>query len=223
MMPLPPETERLLATSFVILGFLGVVLLRGKSFKSKIIYLLLLLCVLISAAAVWYAISSVHILSDLETYQAGRPIRITVSVLGTPYVGGTFIYQNGPYSVQKSLGYSIYKLDGSNWVELNVECRDCVFRDCVNGEIVERAKTPPGLCQKVSDRPYLWNQTVYVSEPRECAGKPFTTYVQVPAGPGKYKAEICYGKAFNFDWDMPFCSPLQNVEPTCTESQFWIR
>ena len=223
MLPLPPETVRLLATSFVILGFLGIVLLRGRSFKSKIIYLLLLLCILVSAAAVWYAISGVHILSDLETYQAKRPIRITVSVLGTPYTGGTFVYQNGPYPAQKISGYAFYRLEGSNWIELNSECKECVFRDCVNGEIVERAKTPIGPCQQITEKPYVWNQTVYVSEQRDCAGKPFISFVQVPVGPGKYKAEICYGRAFNFDWDMPFCSPLQNVEPTCTESQFWIR
>ncbi|MFH0817407.1 MAG: hypothetical protein V1909_02115 [Candidatus Micrarchaeota archaeon] len=223
MMPFPSETVRLLATGFVILGFLGVILLRGNSFKSKVMYTLLLFCLLFASVGVWYAISSVHILTELETYRTGRPVTVTVTIFGTPYLGGTFIYQDGTYSVQKASGFSFYRLDGSNWVELDTECKECVFRDCVDGKIEERTRPPPGQCYPATGHPYIWNQTEYVVEQRECAGKPYTSHAQKPTGPGQYKAEFCFGRAFNFDWDMPMCTPFQNVAPTCMESQFWIR
>ncbi|MFH1470241.1 MAG: hypothetical protein ABIF01_00675 [Candidatus Micrarchaeota archaeon] len=223
MMPLPPDAVNFLATISVILGFLGIVLLRGRSFKSKIIYVLLLECFLITTILVWYALSSVHILTELETYQAGRQVRVFVSIFGAPYTGGLFLYQSGPYSMEKKSGYSFYRLEGSNWVWLDTECRDCWFRDCVDGEIVGKGNLISGPCAQVTDKAYVWNQTAYVLESRECAGKPYNTYVQKPAGPGRYKVELCYGRAFNFDWDFPQCAPMQNVEPTCAESYFWIR
>ncbi len=223
MMPFPPETVRYLATIFVILGFLGVVYLRRTSFKSKIIYLILLALLLVATVAVWYAMASTHILTELEIYAAGRPVKVLVDIFGVPYVGGTFIYESGPYAMQRSSGFSFYRLEGSNWAEINTECRDCVFRECVNGQIIEKIQPPGGPCVQLSSMPYIWNQTVFVSETRDCGGKPYSTYVQTQAGPGRYKIELCYGKAFNFDWEMPRCSPLQNVEPSCSEAYFWIR
>jgi hypothetical protein len=224
MMPFPPDAVRLSAVGFVLLGFFGVAYMRGNTFKSKVLYVLLLFLIFVCALGAWFAIASASLVPDMQTYPAGRPVRITMNVFGAPYSGGVFTYQLGPYPFEKKSGLIIYKLSGSDWQELDTDCSDCVFVDCVDGGTVERRQSEhDSKCSQLSAQNITWDQTVYSPVVKYCGGKPYTTHEQAPAGPGRYKAEFCYGKAFNFDWDAPYCTPFQNAEPVCAEANFLIR
>jgi hypothetical protein len=224
MMPFPPDAARLIILGFVILGFFGVAYMRGNSFKSKVMCLLLLFVILVCTASAWFAMSSVSMTTELHVYAQKQPVHFLLGPFGSPYQGGTFIYQSGPYPMEKASGFTFYKLNGSNWEELNTECDECVFIDCVNDTPIERYQlSQTGPCRQITDATYVWNQTVYATETVSCGGLNYVNHVQRPVGSGRYRVELCYGKAFNYDWDMPACTTFSNTPPTCVETEFFVR
>ena len=223
MMPLPTDSVRLVLVGFAVLGFLGVAYLRGHSSKSKLMYLVLLFILLCCGVFGWYATSGATILTEMGSYPGSKPVKVLVSVLGVPYVGGTFEYMDGPYPLEKRTGFNFYVFRDFGWELLKTECSDCIISECVNGQIVDRYAGSSAGCRELTSAPYIWNQTYYASAVKYCDGKRYSTYEEYPVGPGRYRAELCFVKAFDYDWDGPGCVPFQNVEPMCTSAEFSIR
>ncbi len=224
MLPLPPDALRAVILGFVIFGFFGLFYFRKNSFKSKIIYLVLLATLALFVVGSWLSMANVNILTELQTYAKGRPVVVLVKTFSRPYVGGTFQYLEGPYPIEKHSGFTFYSHNGTGWSKLNTECSDCMFRECENGVVKDVFYgSQESECRQLSDRPYVWDQTVYIQKEMECNGEKYTTYAKIPVERGRYRIELCYARAYDFQWDNEICIPYQNIEPQCIETFFTIK
>jgi hypothetical protein len=223
MLPLPPDA--IIALCFGLLfSFLFVfIFMRSYPLKAKLLYVVFFEAILLCAMVALLWASNVSIDSGVGTFGKNETVKIGMSVFGFPYAGGAFIYTKGLYSMEKKSGFTFFKLENGYWNEILVECRDCVFKDCVEGRIIEKFyPSAPSQCALVASGFLEWNKLAYFPVEKQCNGVPYPTYDLLPAGEGAYKAEFCYGKAFQFDWDEKTCKSFSGSEPTCAETEFWL-